>query len=703
MFIKRILTLALGCLLLGCAKENVPASQPVQVNLKGSGDCLSALSENFSKFQKGGMNDSEVRSFWGCVQKAVQDYQRLTAGDRADGDYSPQAVRGFLQRYFLKTQGISDPLLMSIMEIKRVLLSGRSSSITAQELALLQDLIDLLKELSTELNPHVKIVFMHSPQASDEQVRLAGEMAEKALRRLGEWLSRHEQTYTFTQMRELMRHLKDFNVKDGESATLFSDLERVVEVLPATKQILIHGDRDAIQGGEWSRLTTTLGLGLRSLLSLRYAFKEDLNSALVRDVVPEGFLMVAELLERGAAAHEGNEIPLAEWGELFTQLERAGWLSEPFVPKNLMRALQWTLDRALGNGEAAPAEAMTSAHLKRLTEVLGHWNLLQRNVLSQSVGAGPVADKFQKTLAASAPQEWDELGRMAFPQRPARRWSRDSTRRMVWPFVVINWLKEAYAGSEVHELNDEQMTVAATEILGVLQGFGWMMDTKVTIGKKLLRESDLFTLASNGNGFIDLYEATRYLAFVASSFRAAQVWLDQAQLVCGDRQAECVREVGADLTRDILDSMPRLKKWLKKDTLKRFAAYTKAGEETILDQVVEGEFSTGQLMQVWMIFQYVETFLLRFDRDFSESVSLNESSPAFELFGPTLGNLLAGVGLPPDEVFVFFTFMMKYGDTPFTMYGGQILYNHWKWHRNRWAFEAERTNLMGILNQLSKL
>jgi hypothetical protein len=65
--------------------------------------------------------------------------------------------------------------------------------------------------------------------------------------------------------------------------------------------------------------------------------------------------------------------------------------------------------------------------------------------------------------------------------------------------------------------------------------------------------------------------------------------------------------------------------------------------------------------------------------------------------------LLSPVGMPQDEVQPFYTFMMKFGDTPFTMWGGPIAFNYWKWHKNEWAFEADRTTLMSILNQLSKL
>jgi hypothetical protein len=347
---------------------------------------------------------------------------------------------------------------------------------------------------------------------------------------------------------------------------------------------------------------------------------------------------------------------------------------------------------------------MTPAHLQALRTVLSDWQMLRKAVTGAGPYSGAVGERFKNMINASAPHEWDARGRMAFPLSPAKTWTEDGLLHMVWPFVVMSWLKDAYVPDGRPEVGDEIMEAAGLEILTTMRKFGWLTETKDTIGKKLLRESDLFTLASNGNGTIDLFEATRYLAFIASSYRAAVIWLGEAETVCGGRASECARRVGGDLSRDILSSMPRLQNWLRqKDSDPRFVAYMKSGEETILEKVTEGEFKTADVLQVWMLFQYVETFLQRYDGDFTDTVSLPEATPAFQVYGPILGKMLSGVGLPPEELFGFFTFMMKYGDTPFTMFGGQVLYNHWKWHRNDWAFQSERTHLMGILNQLSKL
>ncbi len=702
---SKILTLLLALAVIGgCAKEGVRPSKPVQVKLKDGGDCLTSFGENITKYQKGALSAAQVSGFWTCVQEAVREYQEITAGDQVGGAYTPQALRRFMQRYFLKSEDISDPLLSSLMEIKRVFLGGSVRAISRQELVQLNEFLDLLKNISVDMNPYVNIIFLNGTSADDASIRRAGSVAEQSLIRLGEWLEKNGQPFSFVQLRGLILSLKDFRKKDKQTSEIFDLLDEGLAILPPVKQILLSGPRYSINGDEWRRLAISLGQSVRTFLAMKYAFKDDLNTALNREAIPFGLDFAVQILERGALANRKVEIPLSDWQELFHQLEKTGWLPAAFTEGNLMFAFNWFLNRTLASGQGAPATALTLNHIAQLRGILSDWKMLRKGALGYGPLTGTVGERFRKAIAASAAQEWDEQGRMAFPVDPARTWTPNGTLHMVWPFVVMNWLKESFSPGESLEVNEVIMGKAGLEILAVMRKFGWLTETKDTIGKQLLREGDLFTSSSNGNGLIDLSEATRYLAFIASSFRAAQIWLAQADSVCGGRGADCTRRLAADLDRDILVSMPRLQNWLRqKNTVPRFVAFMKAGEETILNKVIVGEFSTGDVLQVWMIFQYVETFLLRYDRDFSDTISLKESNPAFDVYGPTLGKLLSGVGLPPEELFGFFTFMMKYGDTPFTMFGGQVLYNHWKWHRNDWAFESDRTHLMGILNQLSKL
>jgi hypothetical protein len=235
----------------------------------------------------------------------------------------------------------------------------------------------------------------------------------------------------------------------------------------------------------------------------------------------------------------------------------------------------------------------------------------------------------------------------------------------------------------------------AEEVLPLLQNFGWMQTTKVSIGRRILREADLFTLASNGDGLLDLNEATRYLAFVVASYRSAQVWLETAKSACPHNEADCVRAQAANPASSILSHMPRLQRAMTTWQPGVFQNYMKNAEQTILGAPEAVKFTTGDLLQTYQLFEYVEVFLELYDRDHSETIDLEEATAAYKVYGPTLGKLL------PTSDLGFFTFMFKYGDTPFTMYGGTVEFNKWQWHPERWSFAADRTILMNILSTLS--
>src|SRR5205085_2102545 len=139
---------------------------------------------------------------------------------------------------------------------------------------------------------------------------------------------------------------------------------------------------------------------------------------------------------------------------------------------------------------------------------------------------------------------------------------------------------------------------------------------------------DLFTLASNGDGLLGLNEATRYLAFVMGSFRTAQVWLDTTKAACPNAEADCVRAQAEIPGSTILSHMPRLQKAIANWMPGQFAAYMKNAEQTILGAPEAVKFTTGDLLQSYQLFEYVEVFLETYDRDQSEDINLLEAIAA---------------------------------------------------------------------------
>jgi hypothetical protein len=704
MFTKAIFSAAFFAVLtalLGCSGESQAPSPPIVVHKSGS-DCLSEMGTNLTNYFEGKMSNAEVGEFWDCTAHAVSEYERLTAGEGDRDRYKPENIMRFLEKHFLKNIHVNNDLLHSFMEVKRVVLAGRVDEVTRLELHELIDFIGVVKDVTQDLNPYARVLFFESESASDEEILEASAAMKAGLKRLGAWLDQRHQSYSYEQLETFLDQLDQLSKEQLDGAQTFRTFRKGTDALPPLKAILLAGWKQGIDGDEWAPLLDSAGDAYLAFMSFRYAFKGDLNSALVREILPQGLLAVSDILKRGAERHRGSSIPLVEWNKLFNIVEKNEWLPEDFKSAALMKTMAWLLKRPMGNG--TETQSMGLRNIEALREQMENWILLRKQAVSHQPGSARLGPKYEETLIASAPLEWDGEGRMLFADQPSAQWTTESRVRMVWPFVILNWIKEGYVGRTQDQLDDTEMVTVAGELLDVLHSFGWLMDTEPKIGKKLLRESDLFTLSSNADGFIQLHEGTRYLAFVASGFRAAELWLDSAQSACGkELDAKCVRRYGADLNHGVLAAMPRLVGTLKGKPAQEFTDYMKSAEETVLDQAVVGKLGTADLLQTYIMFQYIETFVRRFDTDHSETLSLAESDPAFVHFGPILKSLLSRAGLPDEQLKAFFTFLVKYGDTPFTMMGGGVLWLHWKWHESQWQFESGRPTLMGILRQLSKL
>lgn len=690
---------ALSLILITCARESQPSNPAVDVKMKDGGECLEKFGDNLNKYFKGRMTKAEVITFWDCTAQAVNDYQRLTSGDGAGGTYSPQGLRRFLYRYFFKTKPLGDTLLASLMEIKRVLLAGSVSEITRDDLKRLQNLMVELKALSLDMHPYVLVLF-GDQRASDSQVSEAAQSFERATQRLGRWLDLRQEPYTFDQLHTLIAEVRQWQVEDKNNTQALEKLEQVIAIMPEAKRLLVSGEGRRIEGDSWIHLMKMIGHGFHVYLNFKHTFQDNMNSGFVRNLMPDAMSEGALVLEDAVRRRGGPGLPMSEWKVLFERMEQSALLPKEFTAEASFGGFRWLIERTLGHG--SPTEYLSYGHIRRLREQQGIWRNLLARVNGQEYSQIPEIGAFDSVLARSAPMQWDSEGRLEHPRVGPKAWTTDSRRHMVWCFFFINWLRDSYIGAEP-SMSEDQISVAVSEILPMLQKFGWMKDTKLSIGKRILREADLFTEASTGDFQLDMAEAVRYLAFVGSGLRVAEVWLEEADRLCGNRRVDCVREIATRADSHALDPLPHLRAAILRQPPEFFIKYLKQAEETVLSKITTGSMGTKDLMLTWQILQYVEAFLKIYDENGSERIDLPEALLSFDRYGPTLAKLLRASNMPRDEILAFFTFMMKYGDTPFGMFGGQILFNHWKWHRNDWAFQAERATLMSILNQLSKL
>jgi hypothetical protein len=700
------LLLPLALVLGGCAKRQEEAGKPVLVDLKGHDKCLSDMSDKLTQFFDGKLTPNEVAAFWDCVAADVKEFRDLTRGEGADGSYSAEAIKKFLEHYFIKNHTVTPGLLSSMMQLKRVFLSGSVQWLTPAELDRVQDVLMTFKDLSLKIQPHTGVLFNKQNQATDSEIRAASAALQAAMAELSGWLSKQNQSYPLDQFALLTSELEKWFESGGNSSKIMANLQKASQVLPDAKGVLIGGNKAVVAGSEWNALFNVLSQGYFFYLSCSYGFADsNVDAGLNRAVFPEGLAKVADVLKNGAVAHPKGEIPLADWKQLLQHVQDTQWLPDNITADAMYQFLSWLLKRGFGDGVTAPT-GMNLGHIAAFHKISDNWTTL---LGVPPTDPQPLSADFNKMLSASPSFIWDQQGRITMVPGTPPTWSDPVRRRMVWPYVIVRWLKEAYVGVTASTLSEDQVVGAVREILPLIKNFGWLLDVEADrVAKRRMREADLFTMASNGDEQLDINEATRFLALTVSSDRVAQIWLKQSDLSCGGRKVDCLRSLLMNPSLDVMNSMPHLLAVGRVWPAGKLIDYMKNSELAALGAIETGDWNTADLLETVQIMEYVETFLERFDTDHSETINLQEALNAFPVFGPTLTHLLAG--LPAEQSFALFTFMLKYGDTPFTMFGGPVLFNQWRWKQDDqanppvlWKFEADRNALMGILAALSRI
>jgi hypothetical protein len=198
--------------------------------------------------------------------------------------------------------------------------------------------------------------------------------------------------------------------------------------------------------------------------------------------------------------------------------------------------------------------------------------------------------------------------------------------------------------------------------------------------------------SSNGDMLLGSSEAFQYALYALSSYRSSHQLQKLAQGKCDAADFACYQSVLYANRQTLLSNVPLLDTWLGTDE-SRFQDFT-----TNLN-VISG---TTYLTE-FMVINYIETFMQRFDQNHDGLINLSEAMGAYPIYGPVLTEILSKYGIRANEIQALYTFLFNYGATPFSMFGGSVRYLYWKWNPSSWSFSADRKTLAGILAELAKL
>lgn len=220
--------------------------------------CLQDIPSHLEKFSIGEAKSSEITEGFNCMTEALTYFNKKTFGSLQDA-YTVEEMRKFFGKYFLKKNNVSPEFAAELMKIKKALLGGSAGHITKDEIVRLVEILQLLRDESIQLSPHVKVLLDQNLEnkAEWEQISAAIGQLRKSLQRLLEKTQIAKSDYSFEDAKRALSGFAEF-IRGQEPFAPYQKYSSWVPMVESVKVVLM-GKRANFAGlYQWSESLDTL-------------------------------------------------------------------------------------------------------------------------------------------------------------------------------------------------------------------------------------------------------------------------------------------------------------------------------------------------------------------------------------------------------------------------------------------------------------
>jgi hypothetical protein len=285
-----------------------------------------------------------------------------------------------------------------------------------------------------------------------------------------------------------------------------------------------------------------------------------------------------------------------------------------------------------------------------------------------------------------------------------------------WSRGLFSFLYRAYSQSKDDVtintgLSRAELHKAYVDLKSILVALDLIEKDDKDFDKRLYRDTGLFMPVSDGNDYIGLNELIEYLHFVLAGKSAGQVFIDDANSKCrideNNFDIECFRKNLPAKASFYFESLPFYLNYSNKLSSKNWERDIKSMERiSRKDGATNTPIKNVDIMETFVLIQYIEVVMLRFDVDRSGDLDIVEGFKMLKLFKNIIGDL---IGFDPDqnpaEFETIFTYILKYGGIPNSNDPlSSLRYFNWKNQpKSQWKIAADRGILLQILASISGL
>ncbi len=667
----------------GCVQDKDPYDLPLDIRtLSERNKCLDEVGTFARSFLSQNLSEAEIEEFWNCTERVVRFFQTYTRGHE-DGSYTSLALKSFLEKFFIRSFVISPELLSSAMDVKVLFLGGSNVRLTREEVELTLAFLQLIKEVSLRIYPHLPhILSPNSVRAeNDEELERGLRDLNVSLKQVSAWLEVRSGEYKFQSFRTLITEIMKLSPDvDGREHPL-SRVLGFIPVFEMMKDLLVSPGRHSIKPQDWQVLVEQTQLLVELILSWERTLKS--KDRLVRNTE-----LLLQFLQRPLQFRSVVDREILV--ELLLALQMSGWVPQELTHASLTRVVDIVLNRILDpeHSSGKVKVGYTEKHLGTLENYVGKWRVVEERLIA---GVQSLPEDFIRWIRGPWPLVSGDRGELIF-DRDRLTYDVQSLRRWNWQRSVVDLMFSSYS-QDRQVLLEEDIQFALSEFDPIFRDMGWDVSNWQGSLTQFLGEANLFLPRGDGNESLTDFELAELLAFVYSSWiQTDKIMKASADHWGGQNEAQAILENYLLQAESSFSDLSSILVTAPKSLRSDFFA-----KSWSISGVKDGEVTQMDVLSMLVLWHYLESVFFRFDVDRSQKFSLEEVLRAFPIFEQ---KLLAITG-DSELTLPLFTFMMKHGQTPFSMLGGGVLFEHWRRYPDRWNLSADRWTVLGVLSALA--
>ena len=672
---------------IGCAKENEPTRQPFVVTFGEKGSCFKNIPETFQNYFEGNISDAQIHNFWTCANSAIETFVTTVVTEKSREDvFTPQELNRFLQTNFLRNQPLPTTLMASLMDLKVAWFGGVNSELTKAELRQLQTWFAEINNVMVMLRPHLPVYMGKKAEFTREQLLNAELQLLSAAQKMGALPAIRGKPMSSDSLKNFLSELEKY-LSEGASESPMKTLADMLPMVLTVKKMMFETPEEVIAVNDWKNLLFTGAQGFMIFRQAHYGvFDSSIEKPLWIRSVDHISSQISNIVLPVFQRRKGQPITEAEWQRFFEQFEKSKLTG---IKADQLKQIYLTIHSLYKSSSNTSNDFHQDDFLNILNEVAS-WKDVHNRII-----AGDAYNKSRKYEAFLADLEIKnkdlQLDKNGEWLMPAPNNKLDLRSRL-----HLNW-RATIAWRLLNKYGDPSVGWTLDQLKPLQQSLSSLFEEKYLV--KVFREANLFTLIGDGGETLSASEAIQYLSLVLSGLSSSS----RIQTFSSDLSVSNIQNAIWENKESVFAHTPLLLSYLKDE--KTWNSVNRLLMATVKDKgSLKTPWTSWELAQSQILVLYLEGFMKRFDLNQDQVIDHDEALGALKIFGPILGQLLGKIGVGPKELPGFFLFLIRYGDTPFTLYGGDVLYTNWKWNPQAWtSIRADRQTLLSILATLAKL